>query len=535
MKKSFFILGLCFLWIFHLNASAQIVFPKHGDTLNFTQIMFEWKEVKDATFYEITTLNHKRTFLTSKKTTSLATIIQDSFSFGKQYLFFVKAFDKKGNVIYHSDTITFYILINNWCDTAFLKLQSTTFLPKQTASHLVVYDYGVIANKQGKIIWNLPQTDGTFRNLNLNHDGTITYNKNNESVEVDLKGKITWQSPAKLNDTLKVKNYHHDIRKLPNGNFLCLAEQDLAGSNNIYSAVFEITRNNKLVWYWNEQPYYNKRTDGLKSNHVNATFMDISGEHIYLSNRDLNSITKLAIKPQPHVVYHIGSGYKSEGVSNFSQSLFSGQHAVSVTPQNTLLLFNNNTEFKDASSVIEMAMPKPKQTDTAAKLLWQYTFNFNNVKDNFCAKSGDADWLPNGNILVTCGANNRVFEVTKNKKIVWENLTYRKYVSTDEFTPVNTYRSHYCSSLYPCYFTLQKLQSSPNNIQLKINNDGSENDEYLVEFLAKKQVVKTLAIKVKAQQHKIINQKPVTNWGNNIVVRVTSKTNPLQVKRVEIN
>ena len=232
------------------------------------------------------------------------------------------------------------------------------------------------------------------------------------------------------------------------------------------------------------------------------------------------------------MVYHIGNGYKSETVNNYSQSLFSGQHAVSVTPQNTLLLFNNNTEYKDASSVIEMAMPK--QNDTVAKLLWQYTFDFNNTKDNFCAKSGDADWLPNGNILVTCGANNRVFEVTKNKKIVWENLTYRKYISTDAFTPVNTYRSHYCSSLYPCYFTVQKLLSTPDNIQLKINNDGSENDEYKVEFLVKKQVVKTLAIKVKTQQYKVINQKIVADWSSNIIVRVTSKTNPMLVKRVEV-
>jgi outer membrane protein assembly factor BamB len=52
-----------------------------------------------------------------------------------------------------------------------------------------------------------------------------------------------------------------------------------------------------------------------------------------------------------------------------------------------------------------------REVDVKGKVVWEYTGVEN---------AGDAQRLPNGNTLIACGTQKRVIEVTKDKKIVWE-------------------------------------------------------------------------------------------------------------------
>jgi hypothetical protein len=525
---------ICIFVLFYPLAKANVVFPKQGDTLNYTHVMFEFEEVPGADYYIVNIYNDDH-LITKKRTTSLATTITGVLNFGEAYQWDYAAFTQKGAILYQSARTLFCIKRTNWCCADLMNMKTTTFNAQKMYQGLIIYDFGVITNKQGEIIWNLPQTDGTFRNLMMNKDGTLTYNNKKGSFETDLMGRVTWEAPLLLADSIKVKNYHHDIKKLPSGNYLCLAECDLGASNYIYNAVFELDRHNKLLWYWDEVPFYQNRTDSITSNHVNAVFMDELTKDVYLSNRNLNSITRLSRIPQPQVSLHIGKGYVQQSIQIIPQELFSGQHAVSFTDKNTILLFNNNTAHpSDASSVIELKKPAP--TDKEVTVLWNYVFHFANKEENFCAKSGDADVLPNGNILITSGANNRVFEVSRNKKIVWENLSYRRDRVTDAFTSQSSYRAHFCSSLYPTYFTVQQLQTKVNKtdkIALKINNDGSENDQYTIAVLAANGTYKEInTIGLKAgKQTRLLLQINTQNMGT-CTLKITSKNNPLYSKQV---
>lgn len=513
---------------------GKAISPKPGDTLNYTQIMFEFEEVLNADYYAVNIYNNGH-LIRKQKTTSLAKIIMGIFSFGETYQWEYEAFTRKGVLLYQSERSSFFIKKTNWCCADLMSMKTTSFDTKNMYQGLIIYDFGVIANKQGEIIWNLPQTDGTFRNLIINKDGTLTYNNKKGTFETDLMGRVTWEAPMLLADSIRVKNYHHDIKKIPNGNYLCLAERDLGTSNYIYNAVFEIDRNNKLLWYWDEVPFYQNRKDSITSNHVNAVFMDEQTKDVYLSNRNLNSITRLSGIPQPKVSLHIGKGYIQQPIQVIPQELFSGQHAVSFTNKNTILLFNNNTVHPgEASSVIELKRPEPE--DKEITVLWNYVFQFANKEENFCAKSGDVDVLPNGNMLITSGANNRVFEVTRNKKIVWENLSSRRDSVIDAFTSQSSYRAHFCSSLYPTYFTVQQLQPKVNKtskIGLKINNDGSENDQYTIAVLTANGTyneIKTISLKA-GKQTRLSLQINTQNI-ETCTLKITSKNNPLYNKQL---
>lgn len=535
-SKKTTLLILPILLLFTANTFGQTISPKQDDTLNYTQVMFELKEVFGADYYVISIYNTaQNSRITYLKTQSLAKIIDGVLEFGESYRWSYEAFTKSGSLLYQSSFSSFHILKTRWSNPNLIEMKASTFNKKKMYNGLILFDFGVIINKQGKIIWNLPQTDGSFRNLMINKDGTLTYNNKKGTFETDLMGRVTWEAPFLLADTIKVKNYHHDIKKLPNGNFLCLAERDTNDGNKIYNAVFEIDRNYNLKWYWDEVPFYQNRKDSITSNHVNAVFMDEQTKDVYLSNRNLNSITRLSGIPQPKVSLHIGKGYIQQPIQVIPQELFSGQHAVSFTNKNTILLFNNNTAHPgEASSVIELKRPEPE--DKEITVLWNYVFQFANKEENFCAKSGDVDVLPNGNMLITSGANNRVFEVTRNKKNVWENLSSRRDSVIDAFTSQSSYRAHFCSSLHPTYFTVQQLNplvGKDHKVTLKINNDGSEPDCYFINQLMGDGTYKEIGkLFLNAGKQKKVSFKMSEQNTTNFTIKISSSNNPLKSKQL---
>ena len=84
-------------------------------------------------------------------------------------------------------------------------------------------------------------------------------------------------------------------------------------------------------------------------------------------------------------------------------------------------------------------------------------------------------------MLICMGMLNRMIEVTKDKKeIVWDGFYDYEGVDTAFRNSVPLYRVHYISSLYPCYFTVQKNE---NNTEIQIFNEGTNNDSYNVNFL----------------------------------------------------
>ena len=92
-----------------------------------------------------------------------------------------------------------------------------------------------------------------------------------------------------------------------------------------------------------------------------------------------------------------------------SNGLLDRQHNPSMQPDGNILVFDNG--FHRGWSRVIKIDPMTK------KIVWEYS-----DKDFFSDIKGLAQVLPNGNIFIDESARGRVFEITPDKKIVWEFL-----------------------------------------------------------------------------------------------------------------
>ena len=112
------------------------------------------------------------------------------------------------------------------------------------------------------------------------------------------------------------------------------------------------------------------------------------------------------IDPQTgQILWHIARGDVQNGLQ--------GAHATQMLPSGNILIFDNGTQ-RSWSRVIELN-PRTKQ------IVWEYR-----NEGFFTYNEGYIQVLPNGNILVTVSEKGHVFEVTRDKKIVWEFYNPRR-------------------------------------------------------------------------------------------------------------
>ena len=119
--------------------------------------------------------------------------------------------------------------------------------------------------------------------------------------------------------------------------------------------------------------------------------------HLLISVRDLDLVA--AIDP-----------YGARVLWWWGPENLSGQHQPSALPSGNLLIFDNGTRAK-RSRLVEI---DPR--DNA--IVWEYTAE---PPESFYTElAGGCELLPGGNILVTDAQAGRAFEVTRDKRIVWE-------------------------------------------------------------------------------------------------------------------
>ena len=92
------------------------------------------------------------------------------------------------------------------------------------------------------------------------------------------------------------------------------------------------------------------------------------------------------------------------------------QHHPTLTPDGTILLFDNGTRGTKRSRLWEL-IPRHDRSQPD-RVVWRYT-----DRDFFSLLRGGVQRLPNGNTLVTESDTGHVFEVTKSGERVWEFAT----------------------------------------------------------------------------------------------------------------
>ncbi len=545
---------------------AQISPAPHAK-LNHTQIMFEYAAVAGANQYliqliEDTVGSSFQHPLLQQKDSSTATLIS-GLHFGKKYLW-----RYKGNIS-HKWQGPFGFEIAGDLVSAKNKFKIKIQQSDTLAKGLIVLDYArCIINRSGEpVLYLKPESeiDEEPRDFRLNKTGTITYMLSSKIAECDLNSNTLWQKNSASDEAQEA--FHHYFKRLPNGHFMTLSSknswlkipavyldsviesqyiieqrEDGKYASVEFGTILEYNKAGEIVWSWNAESYF--KADDLfaprstrhaityeHGAHLNAASLDMNNEFVYAGFRNISRVIKIN-KKTGEVVSSWGDKMPG-GEAKEGDGFFYLQHDANILNDSNIAVYNNDDfAAKDKpSSVVVFTQPIVGQPSVIS---WKYDCVFDHNQSDKSYKFGNVDELPNTNFLVCMGTNGRVFEVTRNKQIVWNcTLENAEQKDTDK-NAFPIYRAHYTSSLYPCYFTAQAdrytLSGKSNSFNLKIFNEGTEDDTYTITVTStsknfEKQLATTVVPKGKSYSFDIeLNKQPVA--GETVEVVVKSTTNP---------
>jgi len=559
------LLGLC-CWSNWASAAIQ---PADKATLNHTQIMFAWDEYAGADSYQLSISggNGTKQLIPVR---SLAFLVKNGLHFGQAYRWQYKAL-KKGKIVYQSPMFSFSIVGSFLVDSNHFRYTIREQQAGEYADNLIFLDHlGVAVNRQGQPVWYLPFDSMAYgivpkyRNLQITPNGNFVFLKGDDFIEKDRQGRTIWKAP---NDGAVSKAptefYHHDFDKNPDGSYTVCSYQFVEMPNWYtpsvtsrvrYNTVIQYDAAGEVVWQWNEKDHVDLATifegsapgeTAVPGTHMNGLSCNDKTGICVFSFR--NNSTLLLIDKATGKVLHTLQGEKPQS----SGIAFAAQHGPVFLPNGDVLLYNNNVpNTKTAGNTNEAVFPTilqlrfDKNCETVKKI-WEYECRLNEHPGGWAGKEGFVDLLPNGNILICVGSDNTIREVTRSKETVWEMGMTAFDDKKRTWMPFSNYRSHFASSLYPYFFTVQQtsgvnLLKKGQPISIKINNDGTEAALYKVEvfssdvFALYNQVFRLMPGASKTQT--ITLQKgtaaPQAGTPQFVVVRITPLDNPTAVKEL---
>jgi hypothetical protein len=287
--------------------------------------------------------------------------------------------------------------------------------PGPGASGLFVID------SEGVTRWHLGLQDEVtgaevvFAAAQLLDDGSVLYLRNHTLYVRDELGA---EVIAIDDDEAGLTGLHHDVRLLPNGNFLALSfsfqdvEYDDLGLVNVAGDVIaEITPDGDVVWTWDSFDHLDpqRRRDDFDAlilnpttlqpafdwTHGNGIVYEPDTDSVILSLRHQDWILRID-RATGDVLWRLGEeGDFALGAGDW----FFHQHSPQWQDDGTLLLYDNGVgnpnlpDDQEFSRAVRYALDVPGMEATLA---WE-----DEAEDFTAVFAGDADRLPNGNILVT--------------------------------------------------------------------------------------------------------------------------------------
>jgi hypothetical protein len=235
--------------------------------------------------------------------------------------------------------------------------------------------------------------------------------------ELDWDGNLVWE----YNDPM----LHHDYQRLDNGNTLLIkwaripvsvVKKVKGGYNDpeddptemLGDIIFEVTPEGDIVKEWKSWQHFDPKTEvicpldhRLEWSHCNSISLSPKGDWL-LSFRRINLIAEVRAKT---------GKFKWK----FSDGTTAHQHDVKYSSEKTITIFDNGVHRKGPE------FSRALEIDAKTKeILWEYTdnppFGF------FTIMGGGVTVLPNNNVLICETAKGQFFEVTRDRKVVWEYI-----------------------------------------------------------------------------------------------------------------
>lgn len=260
-------------------------------------------------------------------------------------------------------------------------------------------------------------------------------------IEVDWDGNIIWKwnvsdhfkelgfDEVQKNVLFRNPNYH-PIGEEGMSDWMHINSMSLLGPNKWYDAGDERFHPDNIIW------------DARESN-ILAIISKETGKIVWKLGPDFTvsrELRKIGQIIGQHHVHMIPKGLPGEGnILLFDNGGWAGYGSPSRTSKD-----GTKTDKRDYSRVLEI-------DPVTLKVVWEFTGSvwggmipsIGNTKF-YSQLISSAQRLPNGNTLITEGSDCRIFEVTKDKEVVWEyyapfntkdGYIYRAYRCPYEYVP----------------------------------------------------------------------------------------------------
>jgi hypothetical protein len=451
MKKY---ITLAFLSILNANPIS----PENGSVLNFIHVLFEWEQISEASYYELEVSDdiNFSNIIFNKIDYTLCYIEKDYIEWNHDYFWRVRSINNSGQISDWSNTFNFSTT-ESLSNSSALIIDDLNIQPGVTVFGAFFNYFSAAIDQTGREIWN-SGTDN-FVYYSSNEYGNIfgcsllsNAENNLPGKEISFEGFQIWNEPNE--DFL-----HHDLIRLPNGNYLGIVETSTLGPIPIgeWTSLFqnlgflangvtpefpwigdklvEWDKDTKeIVWSWNtfdhfsmtdfdqfggtwNEAYFSLHYDWT---HANAVIFDKEESALYLSSRHLSRITKIDY-PSGEIVWNLGHQMNSDDIDYGSDIGFSFQHSLQILENGNLLTFDNGNlseEFRGTEEPISRAI-EIEIEGSSATVAWSYELS----PELFGFASGNTQKLENGNVLITTvGGGGRSLEVNTSGDIIWEGL-----------------------------------------------------------------------------------------------------------------
>lgn len=552
------------------------VSPKENAALNYTNIYFEEDMVANASAYQLfiyTDSSLKKLLFSTES--EFPAFWKNELNWGQTYYWKISALDKK-KIIKDGMLRRFSIIRLPFkdCDTTFLNVITDN---ENAGGYIFFDDTRNLYNRKGIPVWTLPKINGIgekeimikkTRCFNYTKDGTITFLNEPTGYEISMDGEVLWKTPSPFVYEGDTVSFHHDLKKLPDGTYMVLGNRkkvmpvpdgydtqalmndaDVLKKNGKYFKECEIgmvllfNYEGKLLWDWDAAKYitledlnYKKMPNNIPiySSHINAFSVSEDGKWVYAGFRDLSRIVKIN-KATRQVVASYGEKYPS-GDAKYGNQLFQAQHDAGITRRNSIFILNNkDPRSKGASEALEIS-ESPAGNETDIKLLWNFSFDFDTLSNGKSQRGGNITELPNGNLLICAGALNRVFEVTRDKKVVWDVFAMQKKKETPA-SPLPQYRTFWTEKIsFPAFLVSVppgiKNDVNELNIPMTLYNSGNISDSYQIVILSedRKVLYKSVSTEIAPGKKDFINIKLKKENYKSVILNISS-TNKQSLRR----
>jgi len=330
---------------------------------------------------------------------------------------------------------------------------------KDAASHSTLIDPSVNGGKLGHVFVTLDTIEGKGTDL---VPGQVNRKIAKTVGELDWDGKVVWSFGEKAPG--KASQQHHDWARLPNGNTVVLANlvhpvKGFKQPQVLDDVVYEVNPAGEVVWKWIASEHINefgfspaelklvRNADIADYLHVNnlkvigpnhwfdAGDKRFDPDNLLFDARNANFIA-IIDKKTGKIVWRLGPHYKAASKEQAQPrnvprpvDQISAQHDAHIIPEglpgagNLLVFDNQGVAGYPPAAVPRTGGSRVLEIDPVKnEVVWQYTGE----------DSGGPAWsfrsthisaarrLANGNTFIDEGQSGRLFQVTREKEIVWE-------------------------------------------------------------------------------------------------------------------